>query len=64
LQPLACHASLSPLLLLQVHPEFRQAGSLLEVCDKEVLKDGIVGLGAGAAILGAVAAIAVAAMRK
>ncbi|KAI3430291.1 hypothetical protein D9Q98_004887 [Chlorella vulgaris] len=50
--------------LMQVHPEFRQAGSLLEVCDKEVLKDGMVGLGAGAAILGAVAAVAVAAMRK
>ena len=48
----------------QVHPEFRQAEGLLEACDREIVKDGLVGVGAGAAILGAVAAIAVAAMRK
>ena len=47
-----------------MHPEFRQAEALLEACDKEILRDGMVGLGAGAAIIGAVAAIAVAAMRK
>ncbi|EFN52415.1 hypothetical protein CHLNCDRAFT_138900 [Chlorella variabilis] len=50
--------------LMQVHPEFRQAEGLLEACDREIVKDGLVGVGAGAAILGAVAAIAVAAMRK
>lgn len=48
----------------QVHPEFRQAEALLEACDKEILKDGLVGLGAGAAIVGGIAAIAIAAMRR
>lgn len=48
----------------QAHPEFRQAESLLEACDKEILKDGLVGLGAGAAIVGGIAAIAIAAMRR
>ena len=50
--------------LLEERPDFRQAETLLEACDREVLKDGLVGVGAGAALLGAVAAIAVAAMRK
>jgi hypothetical protein len=48
----------------QVYPEFRQAEALLEACDREIIKDGLVGVGAGLSILGAVAAIAVAAMRK
>jgi hypothetical protein len=48
-----------------VSPEFRQAQTLLEACEKEILKDGMVGLGAGAAIVaGVVAGIAMAAMRK
>ncbi|PSC68001.1 mitochondrial fission 1 A [Micractinium conductrix] len=50
--------------LLETHPDFRQAETLLEACDKEILKDGLVGLGAGAAIVGAVAAIAIAALRR
>lgn len=47
----------------QVHPEFRQAESLLEACEHEIVKDGLVGVGAGAAIA-AVAAIAIAALSR
>ncbi|KAL4424719.1 hypothetical protein ABPG77_000062 [Micractinium sp. CCAP 211/92] len=50
--------------LLEAHPEFRQAEALLEACDKEIMRDGLVGLGAGAAIVGGIAAIAIAAMRR
>lgn len=50
--------------LMEHHPEFRQGEALLEACDKEIMKDGLVGLGAGAAIVSAVAAIAVAAFRS
>ena len=50
--------------LMEVHPDFRQADSLLEACESEIIKDGLVGVGAGAAILGVVGAIAVAALRK
>ena len=49
--------------LEQVHPEFRQAETLLEACEHEIVKDGLVGVGAGAAIL-AVATIAIAALRR
>ncbi len=49
---------------VQAHPEFRQAEALLEACDKEIMRDGLVGLGAGAAIVGGIAAIAIAAMRR
>ncbi|KAI7839107.1 hypothetical protein COHA_007112 [Chlorella ohadii] len=49
--------------LMQVHPEFRQAETLLEACEHEIVKDGLVGVGAGAAIA-AVAAIAIAALSR
>ena len=53
----------APRALPQVHPEFRQAQSLLDACDREIIKDGLVGVGAGAAIA-AVAAIAIAALSR
>jgi hypothetical protein len=45
-------------------PDFRQADALLDACEAEVVHDGLVGVGAGAAILGVVAAVAVAALKK
>ncbi len=54
---------LQPATCLQVHPEFRQAETLLEACEHEIVKDGLVGVGAGAAIA-AVAAIAIAALSR
>ncbi len=41
-----------------MYPEFRQAEALADACDKEVIKDGLVGLGAGAAIIAVVGIIA------
>lgn len=50
--------------VLELHPEFRQANTLLEACENQIIKEGLIGVGAGAAILGVIGAIAVAAMRK
>lgn len=47
--------------LIEAHPDFRQAETLLEHVESEVVKDGIVGLTAGAAILGVVTTVAIAA---
>lgn len=49
---------------MQVYPEFRQAETLLEHCEKEIVKDGLIGVGAGAAVIGVVAAVAAAALSK
>ena len=48
--------------LLRVNPDFRQAESLLEHVENELVKEGLIGIGAGAAILGVVGAIAVASL--
>ena len=61
-QHIACRTTLKT--ILEEYPEFRQADSLLDSCEHEIVKDGLVGVGAGAAILGIVAGIAVAAMRR
>ena len=53
--------NLSP---LQAHPDFRQAQTLLDAAESEVIKDGLVGVGAGAAVLGAVIGIVAAVARK
>lgn len=50
--------------LLEDFPEFRQAESLLDACETEIVKDGLIGVGAGAAALGIVTAIAVAALKR
>lgn len=50
--------------LLSQYPDFRQAQTLLDAVEQEVVKDGLIGLGAGAAIVGLVAGIAVAASRR
>lgn len=50
--------------VLEEHPDFRQAETLLEACEREIVKDGLVGVGAGVAVLGVVAAIAAAALKK
>ncbi|KAG7671605.1 hypothetical protein Ndes2526B_g09233 [Nannochloris sp. 'desiccata'] len=50
--------------LLEQYPDFRQAQALLDAVEHEVVKDGLIGVGAGAAIIGIVASIAVAAMKK
>ena len=47
--------------LLAAHPDFRQAETLLEHVETEVVKDGLIGIGAGAAILGVVTTVAIAA---
>ena len=49
---------------LTEYPDFRQAESLLDAVESEIVKDGLVGVGAGAALLGVVGAIAIAAMKK
>jgi fission 1 protein len=46
--------------LLGAYPDFRQAESLLEHVEDQVVKDGLVGLGAGAAILGVLGTVAIA----
>lgn len=48
----------------QASPEFRQASTLLTAVEADIVKDGLVGVGAGAALLGVIGAIAYAAMRK
>ena len=50
--------------ILDEYPDFRQAQSLLESTEHEIVKDGLIGVGAGAAVLGVVAGIVIAAMRK
>lgn len=50
--------------LLDEYPEFRQARALLDAVENEIVKDGLIGIGAGAAIVGVVAGIAVAVMKK
>lgn len=50
--------------LLSQYPDFRQAQTLLDAVEQEVVKDGLIGLGAGAAIIGIVAGIAVAASKR
>ena len=50
--------------ILVEYPDFRQAESLLESVEHEVVVDGLVGVGAGAAIIGVVAGIAVALLKK
>jgi len=50
--------------LLEQYPDFRQAQALLDAVEHEIVKDGLIGVGAGAAIIGIVASIAVAAMKK
>lgn len=46
------------------YPDFRQAESLLESCEEQIVIDGIVGVGAGAAIIGIVAGMAIALLKK
>lgn len=50
--------------LLEEHPDFRQAAALLDATEAEIVKDGLIGVGAGAAVLGVVGAIVFAAMKK
>lgn len=50
--------------LPQGNPEFRQAGSLLKSVDEDIVRDGLVGVGAGAALIGVIGAITYAALRK
>lgn len=52
------------LFTLQMHPEFRQAESLLDAVNSAIAREGLIGVGAGAAILGVVGAIAIAALSK
>lgn len=49
--------------LLRREPEFRQARQLEELVEAEIVKDGLVGVGAGVAILGVIGAIAIAAAK-
>lgn len=46
--------------LVESHPDFRQAETLLDYVENEIVKEGIIGIGAGAAILGVVGTIAIA----
>lgn len=46
--------------LLDRHPDFRQAETLLEHVENQIVKDGLIGIGAGAAIIGVVGTIALA----
>lgn len=50
--------------LLEEFPEFRQAESLLETVENEIVKEGLIGVGVGAAVVGVVGALAVSALRK
>ena len=50
--------------VMETNPDFRQAANLLEAAEKEIIKDGLVGVGAGAAIVGAIAAVVVALAKK
>lgn len=50
--------------LLEEFPEFRQAESLLETVENEIVKEGLIGVGVGAAVVGVLGALAVSAMRK
>ena len=46
--------------LVESHPDFRQAETLLDYVENEIVKEGLIGIGAGAAILGVVGTIAIA----
>jgi fission 1 protein len=46
--------------LLEAYPDFRQADALLEHVENEVVKDGLIGIGAGAAIIGVLGTVAIA----
>jgi fission 1 protein len=48
--------------VLESYPDFRQAESLLEYVENELVKEGLIGLGAGAAIIGVLGAVTVAAL--
>lgn len=50
--------------ILETSPDFRQAQTLLDAAESEIVKDGIVGLSAAAAIIGVVGAITISAMKK
>lgn len=46
--------------LVGSHPDFRQAETLLDHVENSIVKDGLIGLGAGAAIIGIVGTVALA----
>jgi len=46
--------------LVESHPDFRQAETLLDHVENEIVKEGLIGIGAGAAIIGVVGTIAIA----
>lgn len=50
--------------ILEKYPNFRQAATLLDDVEKEVIKDGLIGAGVGVAIIGAISAIAISALKK
>eukprot|EP00887_Chlorella_sp_A99_P000365 scaffold13.g365.t1 len=50
--------------LLEEYPEFRQAQSLLEMCEKDIITDGLVGVGVGTAIVGVAAAVVMALAKR
>lgn len=49
---------------MQTYPDFRQAQSLLEGVESDIVKDGLIGVGAGATIAVAVGAILYAALKR
>ena len=50
--------------IVESYPDFRQAESLLGYVENELVKEGLVGLGAGAAIIGVLGAVTMAALRS
>lgn len=50
--------------LIERHPDFRQAETLLDHVENEIVKEGLIGIGAGAAVIGVVGAIALAMSKK
>lgn len=50
--------------VLQEYPDFRQAESLLEHVESDIVRDGLVGVGVGAAVIGVIGAIAVSVLKK
>ena len=61
-RPLAARQTLKE--TLAQYPDFRQASSLLDSVENELVKDGLVGLGAGAAVIGVIAAVVAATSRR
>jgi len=49
---------------LQEFPESRQARDLLDNVETEIVKDGVVGIGAAVGVMGIIATIVVAASKK